>query len=316
MTIQKTTHIWSKDAFLNKAQRYANLMVKQDKNEWQFGFWSSLTLEMLIKATFANISPVLVADGKDWENTYYSISGSSTESKSNPKTIDISFLVKKLPIIFPNFTKELLNSTITHIERRNAEMHSGELPFDDLRTDIWLPKYYAVSKVLLEILGEELTFLFGPEEASLAEELITADNDQAAQAVKQLIQATKTIWNLLSDSEKEQKTDQAKIFSTREIGHRVKCPACDATALVKGESKGSPTVELKNDLIEVKQTMLPSTFECKACSLKISGYSKLNACNLGAAYTSTATYDPYEYYQAEPEPEEHWHGFEEDNNEP
>jgi hypothetical protein len=315
LTIKKVAHVWSKDAFLNKAQRYANLMVEQDKNDWQFGFWSSLTLEMLIKATFANISPTLVADGKDWENTYFSISGNSTESKSNPKTIDISFLVRKLPNIVPDFTKELLNSIVIHVERRNGEMHSGDLPFDDLGTDVWLPKYYATSKVLLKSLGEELSFLFGAEEASFAEELIVADNDLAAQAVKQLINATQIVWGQLSELEKEQRLEQAKIYATRESGHRVICPVCKATALVKGEAKGSATENLKNELIEVKQTMLPSMFECKACHLKISGHSKLNACNLGAAYTSTLTFDPYEYYQSEPE-EERWKGFDEDNNEP
>lgn len=315
MTTQGVLHVWSKDAFLNKAQRYSDLMIEQDKNDWQFGFWASLSLEMLIKATYANISPALVADGKDWDNIYFAISGSSTESKVNPKTVDISVLVRKLPKILPEFTTELLNSTITHIERRNGELHSGDLPFDGLPTDLWLPKYYAASKVLLEALGENLTFLFGISEAALGEELIAADNDQAAHNVKQLISATKTIWSQFSQPEKDQKLEEAKIFSTREAGHRVNCPACNSIALVKGEPKGSSSVALKNDLVEVRQTILPSVFECKACSLKISGHSKLNACNLGAAYTETSTYNPFEYYNQDPDPEYEWQGFEPDNNE-
>ena len=39
-----------------------------------------------------------------------------------------------------------------------------------------------------------------------------------------------------------------------------------------------------------RQTMLPSSFECLACKLKISGISKLSACGLGDAFTATSTF--------------------------
>ena len=45
-----------------------------------------------------------------------------------------------------------------------------------------------------------------------------------------------------------------------------------------------------------KQTMLPSSFECIACKLKISGFSKLAACGLGDAFTATSTFSPAEFF--------------------
>ena len=42
--------------------------------------------------------------------------------------------------------------------------------------------------------------------------------------------------------------------------------------------------------------MLPSAFECIACGLKISGLSKLSACGLGDAFTSTTRMTPAEYF--------------------
>jgi len=42
--------------------------------------------------------------------------------------------------------------------------------------------------------------------------------------------------------------------------------------------------------------MLPSSFECTACSLKVSGYSKLNACGLGDAFIATSHYGAAEYF--------------------
>ena len=71
MSAKQTYHEWSKEALLIKAQRYSEIMLKQERSDWQFGFWSSLTLEILTRASLSNISPALVADGKDWNNIFY-----------------------------------------------------------------------------------------------------------------------------------------------------------------------------------------------------------------------------------------------------
>jgi hypothetical protein len=42
--------------------------------------------------------------------------------------------------------------------------------------------------------------------------------------------------------------------------------------------------------------MLPSSFECTACGLRISGLSKLSACGLGDAYTAKSTYSAAEFF--------------------
>jgi hypothetical protein len=67
-------------------------------------------------------------------------------------------------------------------------------------------------------------------------------------------------------------------------------------------------------MIVERQSMLPSNFECTACGLKISGYSKLNACGLGDAFTSTVQFDAAEYFGIESE-EDPYAGMEPDFNE-
>lgn len=42
--------------------------------------------------------------------------------------------------------------------------------------------------------------------------------------------------------------------------------------------------------------MLPSSFECVACGLKISDLSKLSACGPGDAFTATSTSSPAEFF--------------------
>ena len=45
-----------------------------------------------------------------------------------------------------------------------------------------------------------------------------------------------------------------------------------------------------------RQERFPSSFECIACGLRISGLSKLSACNLGDAFQEKSTYSPAEFF--------------------
>ena len=45
-----------------------------------------------------------------------------------------------------------------------------------------------------------------------------------------------------------------------------------------------------------RQTLSPSSFECIACGLRISGFSKLSACGLGNAFSAKSTYTAAEFF--------------------
>ena len=69
-----------------------------------------------------------------------------------------------------------------------------------------------------------------------------------------------------------------------------------------------------------RQTIWPSSFECVACGLRISGLSKLAASGLGNAYSATRTYTAAEFFElyTEDELEEarnEWQEYEPDFNE-
>ena len=315
MNVTRTPHEWSKDALFSKAQRYAEEMHENEHGEWKFGFWSALTLEMLIRAALSSISPSLVADGKDWNNLLYAVGRDPNAQKFTPKSADISDLLKRSESVFPDFTREMLNFCVTHINRRNGDLHSGALPFDGLGTSVWLPMYYTVCQILLKELGESIESLFSLELADEIHAHIKAKQDDAAKSVKGTINAHKTIWDEKNNVEKEKLRKQAETLSTRHHGHRVTCPSCGSVALVLGSASGAPKTVVDEDGIIEKQTMRPASFECIACGLKISGYSKLVACGLGDTFASTVHYDATEYFDIDIE-EEFRGMMEEDNNEP
>ncbi len=196
--------------------------------------------------------------------------------------------------LLADFTTELYDFCIIHCERRNAELHSGEEVFAGLGTSGWLPKYYAACKVLLGSMGKNLGDLFDDPKAG--EDMIASLQDTAAKAVWKGIEAHKQIWQKKEADEREASLAQAVVWATRHAGHRTKCPACGSPALIRGSAQGLVTTDVEEDVVVQKQSMLPSSFECVACGLKISGLSKLSACGLGDAFTSTSTSSVAEFF--------------------
>lgn len=310
----KTPHEWSSESLLSKAERYAELMLEQPRDDWQFGFWSALCLEMVLRSAVANVSPVLLADAKDWNNTLFAIGKKGLTGKLSPKSVDSTDVISRLESLVPGFNREIANFCTLHIQRRNGELHSGALPFDGLSTSTWLPQFYTACNVLLATQGKSLIDVFGDDEAKTAATLIEAVKDEAAKSVKGTINAHKTIWEEKSSQEREKLTKQAEATAIRAYGHRVTCPSCNSVGLLHGSPAGAESSSYKDGVIATRQPMLPSAFDCKACGLKIVGYSKLNACGLGGTFTSTSYTDPVDYF--EDDFRDRLSGMDEDNNEP
>src|SRR5262245_51586154 len=54
--------------------------------------------------------------------------------------------------------------------RRNAELHSGELPYVEMRAVTWVPKLWKVCEMLLEVQGKTLDDWLGKDIAAEAKE--------------------------------------------------------------------------------------------------------------------------------------------------
>lgn len=308
----KAAHEWSKESLFAKAQLYAESMNEHEDVNWQFGLWSAFTLEILIRASVAHISPVLLADGKDWNNTLYGLGQSPSKPKFLPKSASTSELIVRLEELCSDFTREHSNFCAAHLGRRNSEVHTGNLAFEDLESSSWLPMFYAVCQVLTKMAGESLDTLFGKEVAKRAHEDIAALKDDASKSVREAINAHKTVWNQKTDAEKELATKQAAAAALRHYGHRVDCPSCNSVALLQGKATGEAKRTVDDDGVVERQVMKPESFHCVACGLKILGYSKLLAAGLGNTYISTSRYDAMEYFEIDID--EHIRSMMEDDN--
>jgi DNA-directed RNA polymerase subunit RPC12/RpoP len=311
---QKTLHEWSKESLFAKAQVFAEAMAEDDDTDWKFGLWSTFTLEMLLRSAIASVSPVLIAEKEDWANLLYGLGLQPKKARFVPRSAMVTELLSRAEDLVPDFSREHANFCASHFARRNGEIHTGESPFENVGSSVWLPMFYSVCEILLKKIGESLKSLFGLETAKRAREDIDALRDETAKVVKGSMNAHKTIWNEKTEEERETAMAQAKTASLRHYGHRVKCPSCGSTALVQGKEAGEPKRTVDDDGIVERQVMKPEAFSCVACGLKIAGFSKLLAAGLGNTFISSSTYDAIECFNIDIE-EKMRDMMGEDNNE-
>ena len=297
MSTVVTPHSWCEESLFCKARLFVEQMENRNVDDWQFGLWSALGLELLCRSALAHISPVFLADNRgDWRNLSHALGMDPTTKKFTPASISAGVLMDRLSELVPTLSQEDAGFCLEHMSRRNAELHSGELVFLSLGTSSWLPRFYSVCRVLLESMDRELADLFSDTET--AQTMIESLRDTAAQSVRQDIKAHQQVWSNRSSEERETATAQSEVWATKHKGHRVPCPACKSNAIVQGDRRGTVTTRIneKDDTVTQKQTVVPSSFECIACGLRITGLSKLSACGLGNSFSETSIYTIPEYF--------------------
>ena len=247
---------------------------------------------------------------------YYALGNTPTEKKFIPRSVPTSELISRLESILPSINRDIVNFCAIHLERRNNELHSGIMAFSNMGTSKWLADFYLTCRELLIILDETMEKFLGLEESISAKSLIEALEDNSAKEVLRSIDAHKLTWNEKDEYSKKNLIEKTNIQSSKESGHIVDCPSCGCKSILHGTPYKSPTQSLEEDSIVEKQIMLPSSFECKACNLKIIGFRKLNACGLGDTFISTSYYDPSDYFGYDSYDNDIYSGFDDDNNEP
>lgn len=293
MTTMVTDHPWSESALYLKAKLYVEKMEESDPESWLHGFWSSLSLELLIRAALARINPVLLAEIRnDWQHVAYAIGKLDPRT---PKSAGTAEVVKRLNTLHRPFNKEIADFCIVHTRRRNAELHTGELAFENVGSGEWLAKYYQACEILLDSMDKKLRDFFVDDRS--AQRLVASLGEEAADSVKKDIAKFKKKWFKLEKKVRDPLVRRAKRWATSDRGHRVNCPSCSTVALVRGFRYGSVSREVGDELVVEKQQMLPSQFMCKACGLTITGIAKLSACNLGDLYVHTRMATIAEYYE-------------------
>ena len=147
-------------------------------------------------------------------------------------------------------------------------------------------------------MGESLTNLFGEDEASVADETLTEDQNDVRQRVQSTISAHENVFLGKPEEERQAATTEAERLGLQlatHRHHRVTCPACQCVATVQGRPFGKEHITHNEGDIIVRQAVAPMSFACSACGLKLEGYPQLESAGLGGHYQRKTTYSPDEY---------------------
>ncbi|MEZ5029766.1 MAG: hypothetical protein R2787_00015 [Saprospiraceae bacterium] len=253
---------WEREPLWTKAKMYFEKAFTEDREEPYFGLWCAMGLELLARSAVSKVSPTLLADpDREQQNLLHALNlGSAKSQKKSIATNQVLYLCQTL---ITDFTELNLKVASAIINRRNEEVHTGGAAFAEYPTQQWIGGFYKCCKLLAEFQGESLNSLFGDEIQKEADLVLTEVEQEVLGKTKSSITAHKKVFEAKEEADRlaliENADKKSELLSHRGH-HRVKCPACESSATVQGESYGNDVAEHKEDEIIVRQSVLPTKF--------------------------------------------------------
>lgn len=278
----------------NKAKTFVERgLAKRDEGAFdQFQLWSSIALEVLGKATLARIHPVLVVNPENFDHLLIAC---GHKSSTDYKTIMAKTVFERCRVVASNFDNVAKDFCILLGERRNAELHSGEVPFDGIALESWQSKYWQVSKILLIAQGRTLTDYLGHEEAAAAEAVISDATAALRKAVEGRIRKHRSLFEAAHpEAQRIQVGEHAKItvnarLDENQIEHE--CPACNCLGILSGvflTQEHLGRVEDEPWLEEYTQSFGAEKFQCIVCGIRLEGVDEVVAAGLPSDFSKAA----------------------------
>ncbi|WP_349507937.1 hypothetical protein [Agrobacterium pusense] len=284
------------DALHTKSKVYiGRALVRKgasDLDEYQL--WASLALELLGKAALARKHPSLVVDPTHWQSMFVAAGINVT---TDVKTITAKTLFERLAHLVPRFDKTVQKFCQDIAERRNAELHSADLPFRAMRLDAWEARYWHACDTILHQMGSSLEQWLGAADAKAPRQLLDEAAKALDAAVKLRVESAKEEFEALRRAERERLAAEAEL---REPQHQAgifkgrydeiwteRCPACKCRAFMTGEQTGEDISEERDEHAiweVVDREFVGEEFRCTTCELTLMGSDEIRAGGLSYIY--------------------------------
>ncbi|HWO18325.1 MAG TPA: hypothetical protein VNO30_06100 [Kofleriaceae bacterium] len=286
--------LWNKSkVFLERA------LSRRDAGEFEeFQLWAVMTLEVLGKAALAHVHPALVADPQDFESLLAACgAGKSPEFR----TIQAKTVFSRCKRLVKGFDETCERFCLQMANDRNAELHSGAVPFTSVALDTWQPKLWHCVQLLTEAQGETLETLLGSDEAENAASIIDDASQALAAAVRGRIERARSEFSVgRSVEERKHVAAAAKIAVQAQVGDSstdVTCPACQCVGILSGDQIDEEFIDRDEDepwLRWVKQTYAAERFRCVACKLHLEGEQELEVAEISTEFEKEKLQEAYD----------------------
>ena len=296
MTFSAAPSVWNPDQYWLKAQSYVERAQEHGSNSSDYALWYAFAVEHLARAALCSIHPVLNADPQHLQSLLYGIDVIRTD---RPKSLPIHAVYIRLGQLIEDFTKAHESFCGEMANRRNAELHSAERPFDGLKTESWLTRYYEVAEILCIATNHSLKELFGENEAEGAHKLIEASRSSGLAKVKKKLASHQVKFEQMSSDRKSELQAAATVSKRQTSETLATCPACGSDGRLGGKwfREGKPGYEDTDLRIEV--TYLANTFECPVCTLELHGEEEIHFAGMQPTFTETEVTSLHEMFEAE-----------------
>jgi hypothetical protein len=259
-----------------------------DLDEYQL--WASLALELLGKAALAAKHPSLVVDPTHWQSMFVAAGINVT---TDVKTITAKTLFERLAHLVPRFDKAIQTFCQAIAERRNAELHSADLPFRAMRLEAWEARYWHACDTILHHMGSSLEDWLGAADALAPRQLLDEAANALRLAVELRVLAAKEKFEDLKKGERErlaaeavlrEPSQQAGLFKgCYDHAWAEECPACECRAFMSGEQTAEDISEERDEHAiweVVDREFAGEEFRCPTCELALQGSDEIDAAGL------------------------------------
>ena len=286
----------SPDALYAKSKVYiGRAMARKAANDLdEYQLWASLALELLGKASLARHHPSLIVDPTHWQSLFVA---AGVAVSTDVKTITAKTLFERLVHLVPRFDKAMQTFCQGIAERRNAELHSADVPFRTMRLEAWEARYWHACDAILRHMKTSLEDWMGAAEAAAPRQLLDEAAAALEAAVKLRVQTCGERFQALRKPERErlqqlaaemdEATRTALFPNPAYEVWPVTCPACGCEGAATGEQTGEEISEEQDEhaIWEiVDREFYVEEFRCPSCELSLSGSEELDAAGIERLY--------------------------------
>ncbi|MET3520955.1 hypothetical protein [Mesorhizobium abyssinicae] len=287
----------SSDALLSKSKIYIGraLARKANNDLDEYQLWASLALELLGKAVLAGKHPSLVVDPSHWQSLFVA---AGVKVTTDVKTITAKTLFERLVHLVARFDKDVQEFCQGIAERRNAELHSGDLPFRTMNLDAWEARYWHACDTILREMGTSLEEWLGADDAK-APRLLLLEAAQALEASvtlrvesakKEFLTKKVAVRKALAAAAQALQPSRQSFLFARDLAHvwAYKCPSCECRAFMAGEQTGEDISEDRDEYAIweiVDRQFMGEEFQCPTCGLWLDGTDEIEAAELDPTFS-------------------------------
>lgn len=300
MTARQIVPALSPEALLGKSKAYIAraLAAKNAKELGEYQLWASLALELLGKWALAEVHPCLIADPQGV--SLFAAAGLNVGT--DIRTITAKTVFDRLGHLSKQFDKKTEEHCVAMSLKRNAELHSGEVPFASALPTSWEGRFWHTAAVILDIHGQTIESWLGADQAKAPRELMANYTHAIEEAAKIRVEKAAELFKELKKPEREVAQARAKAIDPFDMRRSFKmlaekvwtaeCPACKSNSFLAGVCYGEElSDDDENDPYEelVEVSYVAEEFYCPACSLHLLSREEIEAVGLDVEYTETET---------------------------